>query len=96
MSEVPEVPEVPTTMLLPYNRRLLPLVGEGDGMEMNQKGGEPRWGKMVKKKDICQPNITALIINIINMAKKVIRPKRAPTTMLLPYNRRLLPLVGPG
>ena len=59
-------------------------------------GSEPRWGKMGKKKDICQANNTAVIFNIINTAKKVVRPKRAPTTMLLPYNRRLLPLVVAG
>ena len=59
-------------------------------------GGEPRWGKMGKKKDIFQTNNTAVIFNIINTAKKVVRPKRAPTTMLLPYNRRLLTLVGAG
>ena len=51
---------------------------------------------MGKKKDICQPNNTAVIFNIINTAKKVVRQKQAPTTMLLPYNRRLLPLVGAG
>ena len=33
-------------------------------------GGEPRWGKMGKKKDICQPNNTAIIFNIIITAKK--------------------------
>ena len=59
-------------------------------------GGEPRWGKMGKKKDIFLTNNTAVIFNIINTAKKVVRPKRAPTTMSLPYNRRLLTLVGAG
>ena len=59
-------------------------------------GGEPRCGKMGKKKDIFQINNTAVIFNIINTAKKFVWPKRAPTTMLLPYNRRLLPLVGAG
>ena len=58
--------------------------------------GKPRWGKMGKKKDICQPNNAAVIINKIKTTKKVFRPKRANTTMLLPYNRRLLPLVGVG
>ena len=47
-------------------------------------GGEPRLGKMGKKKDICQPNIAAVIINKINTTKKVVRPKRDNTTMLLP------------
>ena len=37
-------------------------------------GGEPRWGKMGKKKDICQPNNTAVIFDIINTAKKVVQP----------------------
>ena len=61
-------------------------------------GGEPRWGKMGKRKDIFQPNNDAVIINkiMINTARNVVPPKRAPTTMLLPYNRRLLPLVGAG
>ena len=59
-------------------------------------GSEPRWGKMCKEKDICQANNTAVIFNIINTAKRVVRSKRAPTTMLLPYNRRLLPLVVAG
>ena len=59
-------------------------------------GGEQRWGEMVKKKGICQPNNTAVIVNIISMSKKVLRQKRAPTTMLLPYNRRLLLFVGAG
>ena len=59
-------------------------------------GGEPRWGKMGKIKDICQPNNDAVIINMINMAMKEVRPKWAPTTMLLPYNQRLLPLMGQG
>ena len=59
-------------------------------------GDEPRWGKMGKKKYICQLNNTAEIFNIINTAKQVVRPKRAPMTMLLTYNRRLLPLVGAG
>ena len=45
-------------------------------------GGEPRWGKMGKIKDICQPNNDAVIINMINMAMKEVRPKWAPTTML--------------
>ena len=96
MSEMPEIPEMHTTMLLPYNRRLLPLVKAGDGMGCTRMGSEPRWDKMGKNKDICQANNTAVIFNIINTAKKVVRPKRAPTTMLLPYNRRLLPLVGVG
>ena len=33
-------------------------------------GGEPRWGKIGKKKDICQPNNAAVIINKINTTKK--------------------------
>ena len=33
---------------------------------------------------------------MINMAVKEVWPKRAPTNMLLPYNRRLLPLLGAG
>ena len=51
---------------------------------------------MGKKKEISQPNNTAVIVNMINMAMKEVRPKRAPTTMLLPYNRRLLPLLVAG
>ena len=53
-------------------------------------------GKMGKKKDICQPNNAAVIINKINTSKEVVRPKLAHTTMLLPYNRRLLQLVEAG
>ena len=33
-------------------------------------GGEPRWGKMGKKNDICKPNNAAVVINNINTAKK--------------------------
>ena len=63
-------------------------------------GDEPGWEvsqglvKWARKEDICQPNKSAVIINITNTAKKVVRPKRMLTTMLLPYNLRLLPLVG--
>ena len=32
-------------------------------------GGEPRWGKIGKKKDISQSNNAAVIINKINTAK---------------------------
>ena len=51
---------------------------------------------MGKKEEIGQSNNTAVNINIITTAKIVVWPKLAPTTMLLPYNRRLLPLVGAG
>ena len=44
MSEMPEVPEMPTTMLLPYNRRLLPLVKAGDCTGMNQNGKRAKVG----------------------------------------------------
>ena len=44
MYEVPEVPQVPMTRLLPFNQRLLHLVGAGDGMEMNQNGRRAKVG----------------------------------------------------
>ena len=53
--------------------------------------GGPKWWIISKNKT---PKNTAVIFNITNTVKKVIRPKRAPTTMFLHYNRRLLPLVG--
>ena len=53
--------------------------------------GRPR---LRKNKVIHLPNNTAVTINIINTAKKVVYPKLNLTTMLLPYNRKLLPLVG--
>ena len=53
--------------------------------------GGPKWWIISKNKT---PKYTAVIFNITNTVKKVIRPKRAPTTMFLHYNRRLLPLVG--
>ena len=37
---------------------------------------------MGKKKDICQQNNNAVIIDMINMARKVVPPKQAPMTML--------------
>ena len=55
--------------------------------------GGPRWWILSKNKT---PNNTAVIIKIINTVKKVVWLKRAPTPMLFPYNRRLLPLVGAG
>ena len=60
-------------------------------------GQDRRWvkvGIIGIKKGIYKPNNTAVLMNIINMAKYVIRPMPVPLTMLLPYNRRLLPLVG--
>ena len=55
--------------------------------------GGPRWWILSKNKT---QNNTAVIIKIIDTVKNVVRPKWAPTTMFLPYNRRLLPLVGAG
>ena len=55
--------------------------------------GVPKWWIISKNK--IQKN-AAVIFNITNTVKKEVRPKRAPTTMFLHYNRRLLPLVGAG
>ena len=53
-------------------------------MWMGQDGRRAKVVEIRKSKGIHPPNNTAVIISIINTAKKVVRPKLAPTTMLLP------------
>ena len=55
--------------------------------------GGTKWWIISKNRT---PNNTAVIMKIINTVKKVVRPKRATTTMFLHYNKRILPLVGAG
>ena len=81
-------------MLLSYNRRLLPFVRAWYGMGKGQDWRLARVAENRQDKGLIHTEQLCSYYQYHKHAEKMVLQKQAAMTMLLPYNRRLLPLVG--